>query len=114
MGRSEKNHQALYYRLLRDAERTILRDFVVANDGSVSEAARMLQVAPGMISRRLRMLGGVLDGDPRREPYDGLVPKSNHDDAKHQGDEAEGEEIDADEDQPADDGNGAADSPDDS
>lgn len=103
--RSEKNHDAPYYLMMRDAERVILRDFLAACDGSIAEAAKMLGVSYAHVHRRLQLLGGVLPNEPRREPFD---PKMRDSDEEREDDDSPADEADDDSTESTDDVDGEA------
>ncbi len=107
--RGEKNFNAPYYQAIRDFERSMLRDFLLATDGSISDAAKMLGVSYAQVTHRVKALGGVLPGDPRREPFD---PKAKINDEKHQDDDPSAEDGDDDSTESADESDGATSSAD--
>lgn len=78
--RGEKNFNALFYTLLRDAERAILRDFLVSTDWVQKDAAELLGMDAAHLGRRIKALGGVLPDDPRKEPF---VPDEKRQDDDH-------------------------------
>lgn len=95
MARGEKNFDAVYYQLLRDAERGILRDFLNACNGSMTEAAKMLGISLSQVLRRAKSLGGVLPDEPRREPFTPDEKRQDDDPSSEDDDHDDGRSADS-------------------
>jgi hypothetical protein len=97
--RGEKNFDAIYYQTLREAERVMLRDALIAFDGDMREAAKFLGVSYSQVYNRVRMLGGITPGEPRREPYTDIpyvkVSRAKHNDGDSSDDDEDDDQGDA-------------------
>lgn len=62
------SRMAPYFVQIREYERRLLRDAILTVGGDVNHAARVLGVTRHYLWARARLLGGVLDGDPKHEP----------------------------------------------
>ena len=59
---------APYFVQLREMERRLLRDAIAAGDGDIHAAAALLGVTYHYIAARAKLLGGVINGEPKHEP----------------------------------------------